>query len=91
MKEERSRKRKEVKDEVKKLNESNVKERRNEEKFLKSALIYLSAVHEIQQASHVIAIDVGHEQDRMCWWMLDKNLLKVRTAHRQNLNEEISH
>lgn len=38
----------------------------NEEKFLKSALIYLSTVHEIQQASHVIAVDIGHEQDWMC-------------------------
>lgn len=57
----------------------------NEEKFLKSALIYLSAVHEIQQASHVITVDIGHEQDWMCRRVLDKNLLKVRAAHRQNL------
>lgn len=33
----------------------------------------------------MIAVDIGHEQDWMCRRMLDKNLLKVRAAHGQNL------
>jgi hypothetical protein len=57
------------------------KTRRNFLKKQKEFLIYLSAVHEVEQARHVIAIDIGHEQDRMCRWMLDENLLKVRRAH----------
>lgn len=47
---------------VKKLNESKKTRRNFSKKFL---LSYLSAVHEIQQASHMIAIDIGHKQDRM--------------------------
>lgn len=73
-----------------KLNESSEERRklkRNLSKMLNVA-IYLSTVHEVQQARHVIAVNVGHEQNRMCRRMFNEDLLEVRTTHRQNLREE---
>lgn len=67
---------------VKKLNESKKTRRNFSKKFL---LSYLSAVHEVQQASHVIAVDIGHKKDRMWRWMFDEYLLEVWAAHWENL------
>lgn len=45
--------------------------------------VHLALVHEVEQGAHLADLDVAQVDDRMRVFVLDEDLLKVRTARRQ--------
>lgn len=45
--------------------------------------VHLALVHEVEQGAHLADLDVTQVDDRMRVFVLDEDLLKVRTARRQ--------